>query len=36
MCLKSTSSGTAFDATTQLSVYHRGWTAGRDADAKGE
>ena len=29
-------SGTAFDATTQLAVFHRGWTAGRDADAEGE
>jgi len=25
-------SGTAFDSTTQLAVFHRGWTAGRDAD----
>jgi hypothetical protein len=29
-------SGTAFDSTTQLAVFHRGWTAGRDADAVGE
>jgi hypothetical protein len=29
-------SGAAFDSTTQLAVYHRGWTAGRDADAEGE
>ena len=29
-------SGTAFDSTTQLAVFHRGWTAGRDADAEGE
>ena len=28
--------GTTFDSTTQLAVYHRGWTAGRDADAEGE
>lgn len=29
-------SGTAFDSTTQLAVFHRGWTAGRDVDAEGE
>ncbi|WP_058827880.1 hypothetical protein [Haloferax sp. Q22] len=29
-------SGTAFDSTTQLAVFHRGWTAGRDADAEGK
>ena len=29
-------SGTAFDSTTQLAVFHRGWTAGRDADGEGE
>jgi hypothetical protein len=29
-------SGTTFDSTTQLAVFHRGWTAGRDADAEGE
>jgi hypothetical protein len=29
-------SGTAFDSSTQLAVFHRGWTAGRDADAEGE
>jgi len=29
-------SGTAFDSSMQLTVFHRGWTAGRDADAKGE
>ena len=29
-------SGTAFDSTTQLAVFHRGWTAGRDADAEDE
>ena len=29
-------SGTSFDAATQLAVFHRGWTAGRDADAEGE
>ena len=29
-------SGTAFDSTTQLAVFHRGWTATRDADAEGE
>jgi hypothetical protein len=28
--------GTAFDSTTQLAVFHRGWTAGRDADAESE
>ncbi|EJN56897.1 hypothetical protein [Halogranum rubrum] len=25
-------SGEAFDAIRQLAVFHRGWTAGRDAD----
>ena len=29
-------SGTTFDSATQLAVFHRGWTAGRDADAEGE
>ncbi|AEH39269.1 hypothetical protein [Halopiger xanaduensis] len=29
-------SGTAFDSSKQLAVFHRGWTAGRDADAEGE
>jgi hypothetical protein len=29
-------SGTAFDSSTQLAVFHRGWTVGRDADAEGE
>ncbi|QKG94444.1 hypothetical protein EXE43_17855 [Halorubrum sp. SS5] len=29
-------SGAAFDSTTQLAVYHRGWTAGRDADGEDE
>ena len=29
-------SGTTFDSTTQLAVFHRGWTAGRDTDAEGE
>ena len=29
-------SGAAFDSTTQLAVFHRGWTAGRDADAEAE
>ena len=29
-------SGTTFDSTTQLTVFHRGWTAGRDADAEDE
>ncbi|REA00876.1 hypothetical protein DEQ92_18885 [Haloferax sp. Atlit-6N] len=29
-------SGTAFDSSTQLAVFHRGWTAGRDADAEGK
>lgn len=29
-------SGTAFDSTTQLAVFHYGWTAGRDADVEGE
>jgi hypothetical protein len=29
-------SGTPFDSPTQLAVFHRGWTAGRDADAEAE
>ena len=29
-------SGTTFDSATQLAVFHRGWTAGRDADAESE
>jgi len=29
-------SGAAFDSTTQLAVYNRGWTAARDADVEGE
>ncbi|SEQ01616.1 hypothetical protein [Natrinema salaciae] len=29
-------SGTAFDSSTQLAVFHRGWTARCDADAEGE
>jgi hypothetical protein len=29
-------SGTSFDSATQLTVFHRGWTAGRDADAESE
>lgn len=29
-------SSTAFDSIIQLAVFHRGWTAGRDADAEGE
>ena len=29
-------SGTMFGSTTQLAVFHRGWTAGRDADGEGE
>jgi len=29
-------SGTTFDSTTQLAVFHRGWTAGRDADGECE
>lgn len=29
-------SATIFDSTRQLAVFHRGWTAGRDADAEGE
>ena len=29
-------SGTTFDSTTQLAVFHRGWTAGRDADGEDE
>ncbi len=27
-------SGIAFDSTTQLAVFYRGWTAARDADAE--
>ena len=29
-------SGTTFDSSTQLAVFHRGWTTGRDADTEGE
>jgi len=29
-------SGEAFDSITQLAVFHRGWTAGRDADGEDE
>jgi len=29
-------SGTAFNSSTQMAVFHRGWTAGRDADTEGE
>ncbi|MDL0134313.1 hypothetical protein [Halobacterium salinarum] len=29
-------SGATFDSTTQLAVFHRCWTAGRDADAGDE
>jgi len=29
-------SGTTFDSTTQLAVFHRGWAAGRDADGEDE
>ena len=29
-------SGTTFDSTTQLAVFHRGWPAGRDADGEDE
>ena len=29
-------SGNTFDSATQLAVFHRGWTAGRDADAESE
>jgi hypothetical protein len=29
-------SGAAFDSSTQLAVFHRGWTAGRDTDAEAE
>ena len=29
-------SGTPFDSSTQLAVFHRGWIAGRDADAESE
>jgi hypothetical protein len=31
-----TSVQAAFDSSTQLAVFHRGWTAGRDADAEGK
>jgi len=27
-------SATAFDSSSQHTVFHRGWTAGRDADAE--
>ncbi|MDS0478324.1 hypothetical protein [Natrinema sp. 1APR25-10V2] len=29
-------SGTTFDSSTQLAVFHRGWTAACNADAEGE
>jgi len=29
-------SGTAFDSSTQLAVFHRGWTAACDADEEAE
>ncbi|KAA9396305.1 hypothetical protein Har1130_19825 [Haloarcula sp. CBA1130] len=29
-------SGAAFDSSIQLAVFHRGWTAGRDAAGEGE
>jgi len=29
-------SGTTFDSTTQLAVFHRGWAAARDPDAEAE
>ncbi|WP_226024047.1 hypothetical protein [Halomicrobium salinisoli] len=29
-------SGASFDSSTQLAVFHRGWSAGRDADGEGE
>jgi hypothetical protein len=29
-------SGTTFYSSTQLAVFHRGWTANRDADAETE
>ncbi|QLD90368.1 hypothetical protein HWV07_15520 [Natronomonas salina] len=29
-------SGTAFDSTIQLAMFHQGWTAAREADAQGE
>ena len=29
-------SGAAFDLSTQLAVFHRGWTAGRNTDAEAE
>jgi hypothetical protein len=28
-------SGTTFDSTTQLAVFHRGWTTARDTDNGG-
>ncbi|ELZ29446.1 hypothetical protein C474_13199 [Halogeometricum pallidum JCM 14848] len=29
-------SGEAFDSIRQLAVFHRGWSAGQDADEEGE
>ena len=29
-------SGVAFDSSTQLAVFHRGWTTARDVDEVGE
>jgi hypothetical protein len=29
-------SGEAFDSITQLAVFHRGWSAAREAEAEGE
>ena len=29
-------SGVAFDSSTQLAVFHQGWTAARNADKDGE
>ncbi|MDS0300957.1 hypothetical protein NDI76_19605 [Halogeometricum sp. S1BR25-6] len=29
-------SGKAFDSIRQLAVFHRGWSAGQDADEEGE
>jgi len=29
-------SGTAFDSSTQLAVFHQGWTAARNTDKEGE
>jgi hypothetical protein len=29
-------SGAAFDSSTQLALFHRGWTAGRDTDVEAE